>query len=110
MMGSPSGVTHSTVRPDWAMSLALSVSQFFRRGEEAAGVSVELGDPTPYQHRQPSLLSQAVTVQRLLGSLAQSHTSGLGQEDPLWARRTISPHGAPPCLCVSGPGKKNKWR
>lgn len=56
MMGSPSGVTHSTVRPDWAMSLALSVSQFFRRGEEAAGVSVELGDPTPYQHRQPSLL------------------------------------------------------
>lgn len=29
-MGRPSGVTHSTVRPDWAMSLALSVSQFFR--------------------------------------------------------------------------------
>lgn len=89
MMGSPSGVTHSTVRPDWAMSLALSVSQFFRRGEEADGVSVELGDPILSQHRPPSLLPQTVTVQRVLGSLAQPHTSALGQEDPLWARRTI---------------------
>lgn len=80
MMGSPSGVTHSTVRPDWAMSLALSVSQFCRRGEKAAGVSVELEEPIS---SQATLLLQTVTVQCLLGSLAQSHTSGLGQEDPL---------------------------
>lgn len=33
-MGRPSGVTHSTVRPDCAMSLALSVSQFLGKGKE----------------------------------------------------------------------------
>lgn len=32
-MGSPMGVTHSTVCPDWAMSLALSVSQCLRGGK-----------------------------------------------------------------------------
>lgn len=46
---------------------------------------MELRDPIPAQHRPPSILPQPVTVQRLLGSLAQSHTCALGQEGSLWA-------------------------
>lgn len=88
MMGSPRGVTHSTVRPDWAMSLALSVSQFFRRGEEAAGVSVELGDPIPSQHRPPSLLPQN----------SPALTGGFGTIPHLWGRRILSGPGEPSLL------------
>lgn len=54
-MGSPMGVTHSTVCPDWAMSLALSVSQCLRggeRGRKRLELVQAAADPAPSQHQQ----------------------------------------------------------
>lgn len=100
-MGRPNGVTHSTVCPDWAMSLALSVSQFFSRRKQGRKW-LELVWASGRSH---SLLAQAtltpaltVTVQRLRGvSPCTRHTpTPLGWDRRIFSgsgpRRTISPH------------------
>ena len=110
-MGRPSGVTHSTVCPDWAMSLALSVSQFFSRGKQGRKW-LELvwaaGRPHPLPAQATLTPAADCDSPALKGSLAlhqaHSHTSGLGQEDLLWVR-TQKNHFSP-CLCMGGPARR----
>lgn len=105
-MGRPSGVTHSTVRPDCAMSLALSVSQFLGQGKERRKwlKLVHAAERTSFP---PS--TSPNSCQTECSSYGEPGPS-IGTTPHLWAGP--GPHGAPsfPGLSMGGLGKKKRER
>jgi len=118
-MGSPSGVTHSTVCPDWAMSLALSVSQVFSRGKQGRKW-LELVRAAGRRHPLPAQASPTPATNcdcpalRGVWPCSRHNPTPLGWDRRLHSgpgpRRTIYPHRASPGLCMGGPGKKKRQR
>lgn len=111
-MGRPSGVTHSTVRPDWAMSLALFVSQFCSRARWGRKQlkfvrAAERPHPLPPQVTlTPATDCASLTLMGRHNLVPPSwdrrNLSGPGP------RRTISPHAASIGLCMGGPGEEKR--